>query len=301
MVSLDEMADRPPRPLADGETIELGAMRVRHIDTPHVPHGWEARVLYEETTGTLLCGDLFTQLGDGPALTEDDIVGPAGVAEDAFALQLPGARPRRRRSRQLADLAPTHARAHARLVVHWRLRRQALARTRRRLPRAASPPRPEPPVTNTWHRAGGHPCPLSLVLACTTSPSPSPTSTPACAGTKPSSTSRTRWTPLTPAASASFSPIDAWELVIVLHRHDTNDSALFGETTTGLDHVGLAVAGRADLEAWQAHLEANGVVRSDTADRPLTQSPIANEAYGSVLVFRDPDNIQLELFAPPGA
>ncbi len=84
MVSLDEMADRPPRPLADGEVIELGAMRVRHIDTPHVPHGWEARVLYEEKTGTLLCGDLFTHFGDGPALTEDDIVGPAAVAEDAF-------------------------------------------------------------------------------------------------------------------------------------------------------------------------------------------------------------------------
>ena len=85
MVSLDEMADRPPRPLADGETIELGAMRVRHIDTPHVPHGWEARVLYEETTGTLLCGDLFTHLGDGPALTEADIVGPADEAEDLFS------------------------------------------------------------------------------------------------------------------------------------------------------------------------------------------------------------------------
>jgi flavorubredoxin len=85
MVSLDEMADRPPRPLANGETIELGAMRVRHIDTPHVPHAWEARVLYEETTATLLCGDLFAHFGDGPALTEDDIVGPACVAEDAFA------------------------------------------------------------------------------------------------------------------------------------------------------------------------------------------------------------------------
>ncbi len=54
MVSLNEMADRPPRPLSDGEIIELGAKRVRHIDTPHVPHGWEARVLYEETTGTQL-------------------------------------------------------------------------------------------------------------------------------------------------------------------------------------------------------------------------------------------------------
>jgi flavorubredoxin len=85
MVSLNEMAERTPRPLADGETIELGTKRVRHIDTPHVPHGWEARVLYEETTGTLLCGDLFTHLGDGPALTDADILGPAGEAEDLFS------------------------------------------------------------------------------------------------------------------------------------------------------------------------------------------------------------------------
>ncbi len=89
MVSLDEMADRPPRPLANGETIELGSMRVRHIDTPHVPHAWEARVLYDEMTGTLLCGDLFTHLGDGPALTEDDIIGPAGDAEDLFSYVMP--------------------------------------------------------------------------------------------------------------------------------------------------------------------------------------------------------------------
>jgi flavorubredoxin len=85
MVSLNGMAERTPRPLADGETIELGTKRVRHIDTPHVPHGWEARVLYEETTGTLLCGDLFTHLGDGPALTDADILGPAGEAEDLFS------------------------------------------------------------------------------------------------------------------------------------------------------------------------------------------------------------------------
>jgi flavorubredoxin len=85
MVSLNEMADRPPRPLIDGETIELGTKRVRHIDTPHVPHGWEARVLYEETTGTLFCGDLFTHLGNGPALTDADILGPAAQAEDVFS------------------------------------------------------------------------------------------------------------------------------------------------------------------------------------------------------------------------
>jgi flavorubredoxin len=58
--------------------------RVRFIDTPHTPHGWDAGVLYEESTRTLLCGDLFTQLGNGAALTEGDIVGPAIAAEDLF-------------------------------------------------------------------------------------------------------------------------------------------------------------------------------------------------------------------------
>ncbi len=85
LVSLNDMANRTPRILQDGETIDLGkGKRVRYIDTPHVPHGWEAGVLYEESTGTLLCGDLFTQLGDGPALTEGDIVGPALAAEEMF-------------------------------------------------------------------------------------------------------------------------------------------------------------------------------------------------------------------------
>src|ERR1035438_2092307 len=77
MVSLNDLADRQPVPLADGQVIELGLHRVRHIETPHVPHAWEARLLYEETTKTLLCGDLFTHLGDGPAVTTGDIVGPS--------------------------------------------------------------------------------------------------------------------------------------------------------------------------------------------------------------------------------
>jgi len=85
MVSLNDMADRPPRVLGDGEVIDLGnGKRVRYLDTPHIPHGWDAGVLYEETSGTLLCGDLFTQLGDDAALTEGDIVGPAIAAEDVF-------------------------------------------------------------------------------------------------------------------------------------------------------------------------------------------------------------------------
>ena len=61
-----------------------GGKRVRFIDTPHTPHGWDAGVLYEESTRTLLCGDLFTQLGNDPALTDGDIVGPAIAAEDLF-------------------------------------------------------------------------------------------------------------------------------------------------------------------------------------------------------------------------
>jgi flavorubredoxin len=78
------MADRAPRLLADGEVIDLGGKRVRYLDTPHVPHGWEAGVLYEETTGTLLCGDLFSHAGDPDPLTTADIVGPAMQAEALF-------------------------------------------------------------------------------------------------------------------------------------------------------------------------------------------------------------------------
>jgi flavorubredoxin len=82
-VSLNDMADRPPRALDDGEVIDLGGgKRVRYLDTPHTPHGWDAGVIYEESTGTLFCGDLFTQHGDGPALVERDIVSPAIASED---------------------------------------------------------------------------------------------------------------------------------------------------------------------------------------------------------------------------
>ncbi len=84
VVQLNDLADRPPRMLGDGEVIDLGGKRVRHLDTPHVPHAWEARVLYEETTATLLCGDLFTHVGNGPALTSDDIVEPAVEGEAMF-------------------------------------------------------------------------------------------------------------------------------------------------------------------------------------------------------------------------
>jgi flavorubredoxin len=85
-VSISDMADRAPRSLANGEVVDIGGKRIRYIDTPHVPHGWDAGVIYEEVTRTLLCGDLFARLGNGPALTESDIVEPAMIAEDFFNL-----------------------------------------------------------------------------------------------------------------------------------------------------------------------------------------------------------------------
>ena len=78
MVSIGDLADRPPRALADGEALSLGRHTVRWYDAPHLPHAWECGFLAEERTGTLFCGDLFTQGGSGEvALTESDILEPS--------------------------------------------------------------------------------------------------------------------------------------------------------------------------------------------------------------------------------
>jgi len=78
MVSIEDLADRPPRALADGETLVLGTHRVRWLDAPHMPHAWECGFLSEEHTRTLLCGDLFTQGGSRhAACTESDILAPS--------------------------------------------------------------------------------------------------------------------------------------------------------------------------------------------------------------------------------
>ena len=106
MVSINDQAAREPFSMAPDTVFDLGAKRVRAIDTPHVPHGWDAHVLFEETTGTLLCGDLFTHLGDGPALTSNDVLDAAAVAEDVFGATAltPNTAPT---IRALAELQPT--------------------------------------------------------------------------------------------------------------------------------------------------------------------------------------------------
>jgi flavorubredoxin len=78
MVSVDDVADRPARTLADGEVLKLGRHELRWFDTPHLPHGWDSGLIMDVSTRTLFCGDLFTQGGRGETpLTEADILGPS--------------------------------------------------------------------------------------------------------------------------------------------------------------------------------------------------------------------------------
>ena len=85
MVSVNDVADRPARALADGETLSLGSHVVRWFDTPHTPHGWDCGLMMDTTTRTFLCGDLFTQGGaKHDPITEADILGPS----EAFRRQM---------------------------------------------------------------------------------------------------------------------------------------------------------------------------------------------------------------------
>lgn len=114
MVSLGDLADRPPRPLADGENLEIGGHVMQWFDTPHVPHAWEAGVLYDSVTKTLFCGDLFTIFGEFAPSTTDDIVAPAVEAEDMEPGSMSlhpssGATVRRLAELDIETLAPMHA------------------------------------------------------------------------------------------------------------------------------------------------------------------------------------------------
>jgi len=83
MLSLNDMCDRPPVAAGD-DALDTGGHRLRFIATPHVPHNWEAGLWFDETTSTLLAGDLFTHVGRCPAITDTDVVEPALAAEGFF-------------------------------------------------------------------------------------------------------------------------------------------------------------------------------------------------------------------------
>lgn len=113
VVSVDDVvAARPAQALKDGETFSTGKYRFRFISTPHVPHGWDAGVLFEETQQTLFCSDLFHQNGDVEAKTTSDVVGrfrETLIAFEAspFANYLPYNGNTGRILHKLADLNPT--------------------------------------------------------------------------------------------------------------------------------------------------------------------------------------------------
>ena len=78
LVSMNDLADRLPRPMQDEELLTLGKRTVQWHDAPHLPHAWECGFLSERSTRTLFCGDLFTQGGaTNPPLTDGDILGPS--------------------------------------------------------------------------------------------------------------------------------------------------------------------------------------------------------------------------------
>lgn len=85
MVQMNDLSDRPPRAMSDGEELTLGRKRVRWLDAPHLPHNWECGYLFESTTKTLLCGDLFTHGGaDLPPLTETEVLSPSEAMRKAM-------------------------------------------------------------------------------------------------------------------------------------------------------------------------------------------------------------------------
>jgi flavorubredoxin len=102
-VSLNDLADRVPLPITD--TLDIGGHRMRFVPTPHVPHNWESGLWFDETSDTLLAGDLFTALGDSPATTSQDLVEAALAGEAEFHFTSLGAATVPT-MRALADLEP---------------------------------------------------------------------------------------------------------------------------------------------------------------------------------------------------
>ena len=111
LVSVNDFASRPALGMTDGQVLETGKYRFRFVQTPHVPHCWEAGLLFEETNGTLLCSDLFGQGGDVEPLTESDVIGRVRQSlvdfqSGPFADYLPYTRRTDEILQRVADLKP---------------------------------------------------------------------------------------------------------------------------------------------------------------------------------------------------
>jgi flavorubredoxin len=108
MVSVNDFADRPPRALADGEELAIGKRKLRWLDAPNLPHNWECGYMFETTTRTLLCGDLFTHAGDKvPPITEQEVLGPAEAMRQAMPTSVGIERGARASLDKLARTEPT--------------------------------------------------------------------------------------------------------------------------------------------------------------------------------------------------
>ena len=111
MVSVNDFAQRPARAMADGEVLITGKYRFRFLQTPHVPHCWEAGLMFEETQNTLLCSDLFTHQGNVEPQTTSDVVGRfkqglIGDLEGPFANAYPYSSQTDDTLKRLASLRP---------------------------------------------------------------------------------------------------------------------------------------------------------------------------------------------------
>jgi flavorubredoxin len=129
LVMVNDFIGRESRALTDGGTFETGKYRFRYCQTPHLPHGWDAGVLFEETQKTLLCSDLFHQVGDVEPLTSADVVGrshqalkgyQAGILAEYVPFTAHRAELEKARRPESQD-----ARHHARLRLHRGLRSSA--------------------------------------------------------------------------------------------------------------------------------------------------------------------------------
>jgi len=110
-VNVNDFTGREARALPDGGTFATGKYKFRYCRTPHLPHGWDAGVLFEETQGTLFCSDLFHQIGDVEAITTADVVGRSREALEEYqagilAEYMPYTPLTEQNLKKLADLKP---------------------------------------------------------------------------------------------------------------------------------------------------------------------------------------------------